>query len=246
MNRRYLVILVLSAIVAIAWPIFAFDKLGLRIYWAIISSVLTAIIFLALRYEVVGNPIGRIVGLLRCDNNYRWRASVVIAVIFTIDTLIAGFGPPLLTTSAREVKQLVIKQVDLNHPSLRSEINYVLWGERKIPEPSKQPEKKYASWWHIIIAGLMWLGVAIYFPISRTDEFWALIQRVWKEARRLAERKRKDVIRHGATVSTTPATASTVKDWFKGNMLKLFSLDIIAEFIPLVLGEFAKLFTRRK
>lgn len=249
MNNRLKVVLYLVACVgAILWPILAFEKSGLRIYWAIIGLSVVAIVILARRYQRVGRRVGAILAHLRYNNNWRWVASVVLAVILTIDAIIAGFGAPLLTTSAREVKQSVVKNVDREYPSLRYEVNYILWGERKAEykPPIKPSEKKYASWWHIIIAGLMWLGVAIYFPISRTDEFWALIQRVWKEAKRLAERKRKDVIRHGATAPTTPATPATVKDWFKGNLLRLFSLDVIAEFVPLVLGEFAKLFTGRR
>ena len=234
-NRKQilLAILALAIVVAIACGICLSITPWFWIYWLFLAALATALIFCIIRYEAVANHAGNIAGHLRKNNNWRLGALAILAIVFTISAILAGLGRPLLISSAVETKNVVMEQVERHHPDIRSEMNYILKG--KMVQPTKVTEKKYSSWWHWIWTIFLWISTIIYLPFAFIDE----AKHALKEAIKIVEKRNKhEAIRTGSASTAVPAPASRVV--FKDSFMRLFSIDILAEYVPIFVSKIMK------
>lgn len=179
-------------------------------YWTMIIVAIITLVVLAVINNSTRNRLGMIAAHLRHNNNWRWVTLLVLAAILTISAMLAGFGQPLLTNSAKEVKASITERID-NYPQAKSEVKSLLWGTNGVPSmftPNKIIEKEYSSWWHWKTAILFWLVWLVYTPFAFRDEAMKAIKAAIKAVER---RKRLNQIREGSvatTIITPTATAS--------------------------------------
>jgi len=213
------------------------------IYWITLLATCVILIIIAIKKprSFVARCLGRLVGKLRYNNNWRWCAGLLLAVVFTISAILAGFGRPLLTTSAREAKTELLEKIDTNKiATTTSQFQRLLWGTNNTPlifttDPThKSTGKKYASWWHWRIAIFCWFATLVYTPFAFADEVAAAFKSILKS---LVRKQRQ--IRNNPAVVTTAAAAQTSKlpSFFGGHFWKLLHIEIIGEWV----SEFLKL-----
>ena len=172
---------------------------GQIIFWisVILILALPAIVALTLirLYPRAANVIfswyGGIAGDLCFNNNTRSVAFFILAIFLTISAFIGGRGEPLLSNEIATVTEKV------SAVKLPDTFKDFLWkaatndGEitikekapevKKVVTPEKQakPEIFWPSWWHWVVAIVVWLIAIVYFPLSRRDELFQLVGDLW-------------------------------------------------------------------
>ncbi|KKR91953.1 MAG: hypothetical protein UU95_C0039G0010 [Parcubacteria group bacterium GW2011_GWC2_42_12] len=206
-------------------------------YWTMIGLAVIALGVLTVKHNSTRKYLGMMAGQLCSNNNWRWGALFILAVIFSISAMLAGFGRPLLTSSAKEVRSSITERLD-NYPQAKAEMRSLFWGTNSAPSvftPSRVIEKKYSSWWHWIWAGFLWFAWVVYTPFAFRDEAMKAIKAAIKA---VELRKRLNQIREGSVVSAivtptpgapAPAVAITKADLLK----KVFQVQVFWEFLEI-------------
>lgn len=215
-------------------------------YWTMIVVAIIALVVLAVKHDGTRNRLGMIAAHLRYNNNWRWVALFFLALILTISAIIAGFGKPVLTSSAKEVKASLTEKLD-NYPQAKSELKSLLWGTNNTPSiftPARVIEKGYSSWWHWKLAILLWLSWVVYTPFAFRDE----ARRAIIQAVKLVERrKRINQIREGSVATAIVTPTQTAQPQPTGVITKanLFKQLLQVEVLTEVLEIFFKLLFKR-
>jgi hypothetical protein len=161
----------------------------------------------------------------------------LLTVAFSISAILAGFGRPLLISSAKEAKADFDDRVGGdNIATINSQLEKLWRGTNSVPSASpspmsktKPPEKSYPSWIWWKIAIFFWLATIIYTPFAFADES----KEAMKYALKMLEKKRRQIRNNPAVVlpsGTAPtSTAATV---FGTGFWRLLKIDVIAEYIP--------------
>ena len=221
------------------------------IYWILIVVAIIVLAILACYYAPVRNYLGMVLGRFLSNNNWRWGALGILAVIITISALLAGFGQPILASTAKEVKASVSEKLD-NHPAAVGEIRKLLWGTNSAPSvlsSTRVIEKSYSSWWHWKIAILLWSAWLVYTPFAFRDEAMHAIKTALKAVER---RKRLNSIRASSAASAIKPPAQTEPGVSasgqssgvitKANLWKqIFQAEVVMEFLEI----FGKLILRK-
>jgi len=242
-RRRPIIIAIMVTLMIASLVVLIIKLCGFWLYWLFVFLVIVGIIVASIINEAVRGYFGKLLAQICSDNNYRSGALFALAIVFTFSAFFAGLGEPILVSSTREFTAPMIESAKSNE-KLTSEINYLLWGKKaEEKDESKQKtsstSQHYHSWWHTIIAIFFWVAAIIYFPISRIDE----AKNAWREARRNLRIRRGgnrtgsvSTAIGGSANATGTAQVITLKDSF----LRLFSIDILAEFVPLFVSNITK------
>jgi hypothetical protein len=187
---------------------------------------------------------GYVVGQLLKNNNWRWCALVLLSVVCTISAILAGFGRPILISSAREAKANLVESIGATNVAVgKGFLSRLMWGTNSSPASasavssttSTTTGKKYASWWHWRIAFLLWFVTFCYTFFAFWDEAKAAFSNVLKSL----ERKQRQIRNNPAVVTIAPAApASKLPSFFGGHFWKLLNIEIVggwvSEFLKLV------------
>lgn len=201
------VLAVLATVFFIGYSVYASTNPWFYGYWCAIAVVIVAVAILSCFSTNVRRWIGyHTVGQLFSNNNSRWYLHLIVAVIISIAAMLNGFGRPILSSSAKELKNTLVEKAK-EYPSLTHEIKRSLIGTNNVPTlfaKSSTPvaKKQYPSWWWWIWAFILWVALVIHAPFAFYDE----AIRALKEAlKKIERRKRLNNIRASAN-PTAPAT----------------------------------------
>lgn len=213
------------------------------IYWYLILATAIALAILAKKNGCVANYMGVVLAHLKNNNNWRWGALGILTVIFTISAVLAGFGRPLLTSSAKEVKISLAEELD-SRPVAAGEIQKLWRGTNGTPTKVVAIEKKYSSWWHWKVAIMLWLAWLIYTPFAFRDEAMGAIKAAIKAVER---RKRLNNIRASSTTTAivTPTQTAPTESASVITKSNLFGQLLRVEVLTEALEIFFKLLIKR-
>ncbi len=202
------------------------------IYWgAIVGFLLVSIGFFR-------DYVGHVVGQLLADNNWRLVTLYILAITFTISALLAGFGEPVLFKEARKVKEEISEEIT---PKWKQEWNYILYGERVLPQEQKEIASKenYSSWWHWKLTVFFWVLALIYTPIALRDEIADAFSVSWQkfQQNRMERGEESEEDKSGTEEKSSSSTEGKTtsegpfvnKSSFLWRYVRDFSTDFIAE-----------------
>lgn len=220
------------------------------LYW--IAVFVTAVIIIAVQAFKKGcavtDYLGMVVGQLISNNNWRWVALFVLAVVFSISAILAGFGRPLLFKSAKEAQADLIERVGSNNVvTITSQIDRLWRGTNSVSSAitkakDKDTEKSYPGWGKWLWAFFLWITLVIYAPFAFADESKSALKKTLK----LLERRNKQIKNSSPTTvaavpSPSSASASASAPTGDVSLLRLLKVHVLASYVP----EFTKLVAKK-
>jgi len=203
-------------------------------YWMLVATVIYGVVMAARYLEVVGNFVGDLIGEICSNNNYRLGALYVLALVFTISAILAGFGEPVLSGSFNEVVKTT-KNASIDNEAVKG-LHYVLFGTKNIASTVDIPTKNnYSSWAHIFIAIFLWLAAFVYTPIALREEAAAAYAAVTK--------RRQNLISTSVAGKVPEEKSSSDDNKHSGmkDFLRIMSVDLLMEFGQVVFKKFFKI-----
>jgi len=158
---------------------------------------------------VCWRQIAYLLGQLLSNNNYRWYALCLAAILFTIEAIWAGFGEGLVIRAVRDLLALVDQWVKVETPAAPSN-----------SEPSW-------VWWKM--AGWTWLATLVYFFIAFREEMI--------EGFKIARYKLQSGTASGSASAGSVSPAVAGGSWSLGQEMKAeFAIEGVKEGIKLALN----------
>ncbi|HOZ55619.1 MAG TPA: hypothetical protein PLY62_08730 [Bacteroidales bacterium] len=200
-GRRALisVIGILSSALVIweSWKVFHSPKPAFCTYWLVVTLVIISLICACIRWSWARQRAVYVAAQITSNNNWCAGAYTLLAAIFIVSAMLAGFGEPLLVMHGKKaVAQIEEKATDPKVVEMFSRF----WNGTDSPEYQKvygttlvdranaiaqfnkgkeqkhEAESEYPSWFHTIFGSILFIGLPFVWVWSRTDEFGIIIR----------------------------------------------------------------------